>query len=456
MDYREAIQRLLSLVDYERAYRTGPGQPRYDLTRMEEFLRRLGNPHLQAPTVHVAGTKGKGSTAAMIASALTEEGYVTGLYTSPHLHTFRERIRMGLVPITAQEFASLVEGLWDAAQEVGKTDPQGGVTTFEMLTAMAFAHFARQRADVQVLEVGLGGRLDATNTVERPLVCVITALSLDHTAILGNTVAEIAREKAGIIKQGSVVVTAPQPPEALAVIQEVCEARGATLVQAAQVYAWERTSQDLAGQSFTLRGRQGEWALWIPLLGRHQMENAGTAVAAFDVLRRQGVPIAHRSVVQGLQSVRWPGRLEVLQRYPLVVADGAHNPASSGRLRLAVEEDLPHRRLLLVLGISADKDLDGMVEELAQLKPALVVATRSRHPRALPTGAIARPFQQRGIPVHEVAEVGEATQYAIAQAGEEDLVLVTGSLFAVAEAREQVRGIPPELYPELPRSPRAG
>ncbi|MSQ40225.1 MAG: bifunctional folylpolyglutamate synthase/dihydrofolate synthase [Dehalococcoidia bacterium] len=455
MDYRESIQHLLSLVDYERAYRTG-GLPRYDLTRMEEFLRRLGNPHLQVPTVHLAGTKGKGSTAAMIASALTEQGYVTGLYTSPHLHAFRERIRMGLIPITAQEFASLVEGLSDAAQEVGKTDPHGGVTTFEMLTAMAFAHFARRRADIQVLEVGLGGRLDATNMVPRPLVCVITALSLDHTAILGNTVAEIAREKAGIIKPGVTVVTAPQLPEALAVIQEVCETRGATLVQVAQEYAWERTAQDLEGQSFTLRGRQGEWSLWIPLLGRHQMENAATAVTALDVLRRQGVSIAQRNMVQGLESVRWPGRLEVLQRDPLVVVDGAHNPASMGRLRQAVGEDLPHRRLLLVLGVSADKDFESMVEELARLNPALVVATRSRHPRALPTSAIARPFQQRGVSVHEVAEVGEATRYAISQANEEDMVLVTGSLFAVAEAREQVKGIPPELYPELPRSSRVG
>jgi dihydrofolate synthase/folylpolyglutamate synthase len=330
----------------------------------------------------------------------------------------------------------------------------GGVTTFEMLTAMALQHFAERRADFQVLEVGLGGRLDATNTVRQPLVCVITALSLDHTAILGNTIPEIAREKAGIIKPGSLVVTAPQSPEALDVIQEVCQERGAHLVQVGREYAWERESVSLEGQSLWLRDGGGAWRLWIPLLGRHQLENAATAVAAVEALRRQGVAISQESVEEGLRKVRWPGRLDVLRRRPLVVADGAHNPASMARLREAVQEDLPPRQLTLLFGCSLDKDLEGMVEELVGIQPTLVVATRSRHPRALPPQAIAEAFASRGIAVKEVEPVGEATRFALAQAGRGDLVLATGSLFVAGEVIEEIKGITPELYPELPRSPR--
>ena len=456
MDYRTALHHLLSLVDFERSHQGRDALPRYDLSRMEEFLDRLGNPHLQVPTVHIAGTKGKGSTAAIITSILAEEGYATGLFTSPHLHTFRERIRMGLTPISGEEFASLVESLWPVVEGINNERPHDGVTTFEMLVAMAFTHFAQQKADFQVLEVGLGGRLDATNTVQRPLVCAITPLSLDHTAILGATIPEIAREKAGIIKPGSLVVTAPQLPQALAVIREVCQEQSATLVQVAQEYTWERESATLEGQSFWLRGLTGEWRLRTPLLGRHQLENATVAVATAQALRRQGVSISPQRLVRGLQKAHWPGRLEVLQDHPLVVADGAHNPAAMARLREAIEEDFHQQRLILVLGASADKDLIGMVEELTRLNPALVVATRSRHPRALPTQAIAQPFVERGLTVEEVEDIGEATRFAVNHAGDENLVLATGSLFVVAEVIEEVKHIPPELYPELPRSPRVG
>ena len=309
MDYTSALRYVLGLADLERMVEPPGARPRYDLGRMHALLDALGRPHLSTPTVHVTGTKGKGSTSAMVASILRASGFSVGLYTSPHLHTMRERVQVNGAPLSEEDFAATLEAVWPSVKALSGE----GVTTFETLTAMAFHAFAARRLDWQVLEVGMGGTLDATNTVESPQVCVITSISLDHTKILGDTVEAIARDKAGIIKPGSTVVTAPQPSGVIAVLREACDAVGVELVQTAQRYDWRVTGFDLRGQSFHVEGPKCAWDGWIPLLGEHQVENAICAIAAAEALAERGAAVPHDAVLRGLVGVSWPGRLEVLQ-----------------------------------------------------------------------------------------------------------------------------------------------
>ncbi|MSQ21768.1 MAG: bifunctional folylpolyglutamate synthase/dihydrofolate synthase [Dehalococcoidia bacterium] len=447
MDYQEALAKLLSLTDMERMIGQTHHASRYDLGRVRLLLERLDNPHLRTPTVHITGTKGKGSTAATIASVLNAQGYNAGLFTSPHLHTFRERIQLGGQPVSEEEFASLVDAIWPEVESMNSQGALGEVTTFEMLTAMAFLHFARQRVGFQVIEVGLGGRLDSTNLVQ-PRVCVITSISLDHTQILGDTVEQIARDKSGIIKPGSVAVTSPQTPGVMAVLKDACRAQSVDLVSVEQGYTWAMQAHDLGGQSFTVAAPWGEVRLWTPLLGEHQLENAATSVAALHVLDGLGFPISDKAMSQGFRSVWWPARLEVLSRKPLVVADGAHNPYSAGKLREALRQYFSFERLIYVVGLSADKNAHGIIQELAP-GAHLVVATRSRHPRAVPPDLLADGFCTAGVEAVPVDGVKAALDYALSRTKASDLVVATGSLFVAAEAREAILGVPPELYPSL-------
>ena len=447
MNYTEAIHKLLSLTDLERVSGKAAHMRRYHLGRMRVLLERLGDPHLKTPTIHVTGTKGKGSTAATIASVLTAQGYTPGLFTSPHLHTFRERIQFNSAPVTEGEFASLVQDIWPVAESISIEGTQGSVTTFELLTAMAFLHFYQRRASFQVIEVGLGGRLDSTNLV-RPEVCVFTSISLDHTHILGDTVERIAHDKAGIVKPGSVAVTSPQEPGVNKVLEDACREHGVTLVSVERECNWRREDFDLSGQSFVVNAPWGEFHLRTPLLGAHQLENGATALVTLQVLNDLGFTISDDSLARGFESVAWPARLEVLSRQPLVVADGAHNPYSARKLREALRQYFSPDRLVYVVGLSADKNASSIIRELAQ-DAAMVIVTRSRHPRAAQTETLAEGFRQVGIEAREVDTVEDALKYAISQAQQGDLVAVTGSLFVAAEARESLLDIPPELYPSL-------
>ena len=463
MNYSESIAALLSLVDHERAA-PGPRQKAIvDLSRMEGFLARLGNPHRAAPTIHVAGTKGKGSTAAFCDAALTAAGYRTGFNSSPHMHHFRERIRLDGEPISEPKFAALVEQLWPfrMAPEAESTkgpagEADGAVTLFEFITGMAFQCFAQEPVDFQTIEVGLGGRLDATNVVT-PNVAVITSISKDHMAILGDTLAEIAAEKAGIIKEGSTVVVSPQAREAGDVIRERCRQVGARAVQVGSDVTWTSPGPDGSGfQSFTVNGRMGEHQLRIPLLGAYQLENAATALAALEVLVERGWPIPHESITRGFAGVSWPCRMEVLSKDPPVVADGAHNVYSMESLMDSLPRYLPHRRLLLAVGFSRDKSVVEMAHCLSKGNP-VVFATRSRHPRSMAPAAVARLFEDQGVKAVLTRDTADALRQAREAAGPDDLVLATGSLFVAAEAREAVLGIQPEEYPDLlPRDLRVG
>ena len=438
---------LLGLVDFERF--RGPRGPRvkFDLSRMEALLEALENPHLAVPAVHVAGTKGKGSVTAMVASALTQAGYKTGAFTSPHLHTFRERISLNGEPVSEREFASLVERVWPHVMAVSDDGRFGPVTLFETLTAMAFTHFREIGADFQVLEVGLGGRLDSTNLVQ-PEVCAITSVSLDHTAILGDSVDMIAREKAGIVKPGVPVVSAPQQPAAMAEIRQVCEEKNAPLLVAGRDIGWEAGGKNLSGQSFTVRGRLHDYDLTMPLLGSHQLENAAVAVGALECLHERGRKIGIDAIQLGFEKVEWPCRLEMLEQNPPLLCDGAHNPDSMTRLREFLEVFFQGRRPVFIFGASRDKNLGEMMDALAPLNP-VVVATQSRHPRAASLSELVKGFSMRGMEAHQSMDAWQAVQKARTLASENGYIIATGSLFLAAEVREVLLGIEPELYGEF-------
>ncbi len=453
--YREAVDLVMGLADFERSTHS-PGHSRFHLERIGLLADLLGQPHADIPAVHIAGTKGKGSTAAMVTSILSAQGYRAGLYTSPHLHSVVERIRVGLDPVSKEEFAGLVEQVWPAVESVGREGGFGEVTTFEMLTAMAFQHFRAVGADVQVVEVGLGGRLDSTNILD-PAVSVITSISLDHVVTLGGTLEEIASEKAGIIKPGRPVVSAPQRPEVLEVFRDTARRRRAPLVEVDAVMVrqahHERTAtarRAAPGQRATIRGLNGSYDVDLPLLGDHQLENAATAIATVETLADRGLPVFREAIVEGIGRVRWPGRLEVLSRAgPAVVVDGAHNPHSMGRLVEAVRRYFEADRFVVIFGGLGGHSAEGMVSALSELDP-LIVAVRSRHPRAVSSEAVARLASGAGLQViFQSDDVGEGTRRATEAAGVNDLVLATGSLSVAAEVMEEVKGIPAELYPNI-------
>ncbi len=433
MDYVEAIAYLHSLTDYEtkRVRRYTPDA--FDLSRVERLLEAVGNPHRSFRSVHIAGTKGKGSTSAMIESCLRAVGYRTALYTSPHLHTFRERIRTAGEKIDRDEVVALVKEVRPLVERMPE------LTTFEVITAMGFLYFARSNVDVAVVEVGLGGRLDATNVLS-PEVAVITSISLDHTYLLGDTLGEIAREKGGIIKPGIPTVSAPQRAEAIQAIEAISRGRGAELVEICRDWDYEIGPADREGQSFTVRritdhGSPLDGEYWIPLLGRHQLENAAAAIAALDLLQRGSFDLPVQAVDRGLQEVRWPGRMEILSQDPLVVVDCAHNPYSARTLRDALEEWFPDRSWVMVFGASADKDIAGMLETLVPISDYTIV-TRANHPRAMSPIELADVVVGVGGGAEVSLNARKSLERALTMMDPDNGLLATGSIFLVADLRE--------------------
>jgi dihydrofolate synthase/folylpolyglutamate synthase len=468
MRYSEAFDYINSFTNYE----VTPGMQRdpglEGLRRVRVLMRELGNPHEGLRTIVVAGTKGKGSVVAMLESVLREAGYKTGMYTSPHLHTFRERIRVDGQMILPDEMARIVEQhirpVADRLRAGG--DPALVPTTYDLATAIAFLYFREKAVDVAVLEVGLGGRLDAVNIVE-PMVSVITSISMDHMEVLGDTIEKIAFEKAGIIKPGGQVVSAPQQPPAMNVINRVAADNNARLtVVGNQVYVstahLPEVVYDEQGvpeyQVFSLAVKlladrpEVKLRIKLPLLGSHQGINAAVAVAALGVLAEQGIIVDRQELLRGLAAVRWPGRLEVVHRQPIVVADGAHNVDSISKLSQAITDLFYKRPVILVLGVSRDKDIAGIADEVRSWSQSVlgqlverVIVTRSHHPRAANPSEVALQLLNRGLTV----EVRESVREALVRAenlarnlAEVDaswpapVVVVTGSLFVVAEARE--------------------
>ncbi len=452
--YQDALDYIFGYVNYEKKARYPYDAATFDLSRMERVLDLLGRPHDRFRSVHIAGTKGKGSTSAMVESVLRTAGYRTGLFTSPHLHSFRERIRVGSQLMSKADLVDLLDRCRPALEAVD------GITAFEVMTAMAFKHFAEQGVEWAVVEVGLGGRLDATNVVH-PAVCAITSLSYDHVELLGHTLSLIAFEKAGIIKHGVPVVSAPQEPEAMAVIQRVCHDTRAKLTVVGSDWMMERDGFDLSGQTLTIRGPGGDPTfvdLRIPLLGRHQSDNATTAVAILQQLRDRGVAISEPAIRAGLLNARWPGRFELLNHEPVLVVDSAHNENSALKLRSALADYFPRpprRQLCLVFGASSDKDIDGMLRQfldgsaVAGYLPAdKVIVTKSGHPRSAEPAQLADLVRRLStqMPISVQPNLSSALREALAWAEPHDLVCITGSIFVVAQARREWAERHPEAF----------
>jgi len=443
--YDEAIEWLLSFADFERS---GRFQDRPDVAPMLALLERLGNPHLGRATVHIAGSKGKGSVAAMVESILFHYPIGVGLYTSPHLYSYCERIRLCKEPISEKRFANLTEHqIQPAAADERTSLNERHFVTFDLLTALGFLAFREDGLQAQVIEVGLGGRLDSTNVFGEKDLAVVTPISLEHAAILGDTVAKIALEKAAIITPGCTVVMAPQHHgAAIDAIRASADAANATVVDVARDYHWQKGSHDLSGQQIRIDGPQGVVEARLPLLGAHQVKNAATAVACTNALR-PGVSQERYEpeptwITEGLASVRWPCRIEVLREDPLLIVDGAHNRDSARRLAETLVEYFACDRALFVIGCGSDKDIDGLAEELSRLA-ARVIAVRANHPRAMDPQRIAEAFGRRNVDAEIVENVPDGVERALAATsdGALTLICVAGSLFVAAEARAHVLGV---------------
>ena len=420
--YNKALDYLYSFVDYSLKHISELAKAEFNLDRMFALMEELGNPQEKYPIIHVAGTKGKGSVAALCASALKAAGYKTGLYTSPHLWDYVERIQINGKPIAHEQLIELVEEVKPAVAKIPK------LTTFEITTAIGFLAFAKNDVNAAVVEVGLGGRLDATNIV-KPKVSVITSISYDHMAVLGNTLAEIAGEKGGIIKERVPVVSAPQTAEALQVLERIAKEKNSRFILVGKDVKFERLESSLDGQKLAISYQQSAVSLRIPLLGKHQVENAAIAYAA---LITSGIPIFNEAIQKGFSQAKWPARFEILRREPPVVIDSAHNRDSALRLRQTLDEYFPEIPVIFIFCALEDKDITGILEEL---KPRLecVVATRADHPRAPDAEWIADQVDKVGIPVEVVTPVANALERALELAGHEKLVLAAGSVAFAGE-----------------------
>lgn len=444
MTYKEALAYLGQFINYEHRPPASYDPERFNLASFEAFLQILGAPHQAFPSVHIAGSKGKGSTSVLLASILSQAGLRTGLFTKPHLVTMRERTQIDRQLISPEAFAALVSELQTHIDGTGR-DQQGRMRTFfELSTALSFLHFARSKVDISVVEVGLGGRLDTTNVLQ-PQVAVLTPIGLEHTHILGDTLAAIAGEKAGIIKPGHEVVSAPQAPEVLDVFTRRCQEQDATLFLAERDFQWQVERHTCYGLRLHFEGfGQRVTDLEVPLLGRHQAANAATALAVACRLQRQGWPLTEDHLRAGLAQVHWEGRLEVFSRSPWILFDGAHTVESALCLREALRELFPGRRLRFVLGMAMDKRSEEIIATLAPVAHA-VTTTQAKSPRACDPQALATAVARHGIDVQVEPDPLLALSKTRAQAAPLDVICVTGSLILLGEIKTRLQGLPLEF-----------
>jgi dihydrofolate synthase/folylpolyglutamate synthase len=402
----------------------------FGLENISRLLQILGNPHLDLKVIHVGGTNGKGSVSAMMAAVLQEEGYRVGLYTSPHLVSFTERIQINGIEISWEEVVRLTDLL---RRRVAEEDIPPHFTFFDFTTALALYYFAQQEVDIAILEVGLGGRLDSTNIVN-PLLTVITNVDRDHCQILGEGVEDIAREKAGIVKQRIPLVSGATQPEVIRILETACQEKGAPIRLAGRDFTGEKITSGV----FEFRGRRWHVAdIKLGAAGSYQIANATVALGALEALEEQGYKIREKSIYKGLAVIRWPGRLELVQESPQIILDGAHNPSAARALKACLQEEFDYRRLYMVMGIMKDKELSPIVRELAPLADVLI-AVRPRNPRAASPQEIAGIAQNYCPEVTVIEDVGEGVEYLQEMVQEDDLIVVTGSLFTVGEARDHL------------------
>ncbi|MCK4444557.1 MAG: bifunctional folylpolyglutamate synthase/dihydrofolate synthase [Thermoplasmata archaeon] len=402
---------------------------RLGLENVTELLDGMGNPHQEWKAVHVAGTNGKGSVCAYVSSILREAGYKVGLYTSPHLVRLNERIQVNGEQISDDRLEKIAEKTREVSERMASESPEKQITFFEFLTATAFTHFRDEGTDFGVLEVGLGGRLDATNVVT-PEVCAIAHLAIEHSEHLGESLGQIAGEKAGIIKNGVPVVVSDNPaPQA---IVDACEEKDASLIVVGKDIVYGRTDQKEDWQHIRLNDMHD---IRIRLLGLHQIQNAATAFGVVESLRSKGHEIPAKAISDGFSKAQWPGRFQILKKDPIVVLDTAHNPDAATELRRSVDEILDYDKGILVLGMLEDKDIEGFAAEIYPVA-GMVICTTPQNPRALPAEQVAEVMKTYVRKSGPIPNVADALQKALDISGEDDMILVTGSNTTVGEAME--------------------
>jgi len=367
----------------------------FGLTQVERILRAAGNPHKEIQAIHIGGTNGKGSTAAMMSSILQKEGYRVGLYTSPHLIRFTERIKVNGKEIEEEEVATLTEWLRKEIEAAGITPP---FTFFDFTTALALHYFKQKLVDLSILEVGLGGRLDSTNVVD-PLISIITNIAKDHEEYLGKSILKIAREKAGIIKKGRPLITAATQPQVRRLFSKICQGKGSPYFRVGKEFRYIRAEDG----DFDYEGLNRKlWSIHLNLKGYHQVINATTALGAMEVLEDLGYRVSTDAMIDGLREVDWPGRLEMISSSPRVILDGAHNPAGAIVLKESLEKEFQYQHLILLIGIMKDKDVQSMLHLLAPLADRIIL-TKPHTDRAAPPSLLKRALGRNG----EKAEIAE-------------------------------------------------
>ncbi len=440
MTYEQALEFWFGRINYEKR---SPRLADLKLDRMQALLDLLGRPHVGMPVIHIAGSKGKGSTAAMLAEVLHKAGYRTGLFTSPHLHQVEERIQVEGCPISQEDLTTHMERIQSAVLSLDAHHPKfAGATFFEIITALGFLHFVHKNVDVAVLEVGLGGRFDATNVCQ-PILTLITSIGFDHVQQLGNTLAKIAFEKAGITKPGCPALSGACLPEPREVIEQICRERKAPLRQLRSDFDYTYEPGQISGQNETLpcvqiRTERQIWpAMILKLFGEHQATNAALVVAAVEELRQQGWVISDNHVAQGLAQVHWPARFEVLNRQPLVIIDCAHNVASAQAFLDTLQTTvIPSAKRYLLFASSHDKDVPGMLRLLLPHFDHVFLTRYHNNPRFVPPEQLARIVEKTGSASFTVRASSQDTwQQVQALAGPDDLICITGSVFLAGEIR---------------------
>ncbi len=417
-NYQQSLKYLYSLQKFGMIF---------GLTQVEKILGAVGRPHEEVRCIHVGGTNGKGSTAAMTASILRREGYRVGLYTSPHLVRFTERIQVNGKEIAEEEVAELAQ---EMRKKIKAARVEGQFTFFDFTTAMALLYFSRRMVDLAVMEVGLGGRLDSTNVVD-PLISIVTNVAKEHEEHLGNTILKIAGEKAGIIKEGRPFVTAAAQPAVLRLFSKICREKGAPLFCAGRDFRFVRTGEKI----FQYEGLERKlWDVRVNLGGPHQIVNAATALCAAEILDGSGYPVSIDAMIHGLNEVEWPGRLEMVRTSPRVVLDGAHNPAGAQVLKEALSQEFRYRRLILLLGIMKDKDIPSILRILAPLADRIIL-TRPGNDRAADPDLLRRLLGRHQKKAEVIPDLKKAIESGLSITGEEDLLCMTGSLYTTGEAR---------------------
>lgn len=421
MDKHMPLKTGAQAVEYIHSFSWLGSRPGLDRTR--QLLAAMGDPERQLQFIHIVGTNGKGSTAAMLASVLTAAGYTTGLYTSPYIHHFEERMVVNGGEITGDELADITQWVGGLADQMEEHP-----TEFELVTCVAMEFFRRKQCQIVVLEAGMGGRLDSTNVIPAPQAVVITNIGLDHTAQLGNTVEAIAAEKAAVIKDGCPVILYEQRESVTQVVREVCEAHGATLtIASAKDVVLERESPE--GQWWKWKGQ----SLFVPLLGDNQRHNGAVVLATLEAISAH-YPVSPQALAQGLERVRWPGRFELLHRSPWFVVDGGHNPQCAATVADNLKRYFPGKAPVLLMGVLGDKDRAGLCETVAPLARAFVTITPPS-PRALDAEDLARELAGYGKPVYAAASIPQGVERAMELAGEDGLVCALGSLYSVGDIR---------------------